>query len=39
NLSVDNAFDKNYRSHSQRAGSNALPEPGRDVRLGVSYRW
>ena len=39
NLSVDNAFDKNYRSHSQRAGANALPEPGRDVRLGLSYRW
>lgn len=39
NLSVDNAFDKNYRSHSQRAGSNALPEPGRDVRIGLSYRW
>ena len=39
NLSVDNAFDKNYRSHSQRAGATAMPEPGRDIRLGLSYRW
>ena len=39
NLSVDNAFNKYYRSHSQRAGATALPEPGRDIRLGLSYRW
>ena len=39
NLSIDNAFNKYYRSHSQRAGATALPEPGRDIRLGLSYRW
>lgn len=39
NLSVDNLFDKNYRSQSQRAGVNAMPEPGRDVRLNLTYRF
>ena len=39
NLSIDNAFNKYYRSHSQRAGTTALPEAGRDIRLGLSYRW
>ena len=37
NLSVNNAFDKNYRSHSQRAGSSTLAEAGRDVRLNFKY--
>ncbi|MDO4681322.1 MAG: TonB-dependent receptor [Lautropia sp.] len=39
NFSVNNVFDKNYKSHSQRAGIASLPEPGRDVRLNVSYRF
>ncbi|MBR1375974.1 MAG: TonB-dependent receptor [Cardiobacteriaceae bacterium] len=39
NLSIDNAFNKYYRSHSQRAGQTALPEPGRDVRLNFNYRF
>lgn len=39
NLSIDNAFNKNYRSHSQRAGATAMPEAGRDIRLGLAYRW
>nr|WP_298645191.1 TonB-dependent receptor [uncultured Cardiobacterium sp.] len=37
NLSVNNALDKNYRSHSQRAGSSTLAEAGRDVRLNFKY--
>ncbi|WP_373741659.1 TonB-dependent receptor plug domain-containing protein [Neisseria sp.] len=39
NFAVNNVFDKNYKPHSQRAGANALPEPGRDIRLGVNYRF
>ncbi|MDO4905339.1 MAG: TonB-dependent receptor [Lautropia sp.] len=39
NLSINNVFDKYYKSHSQRAGINSLPEPGRDVRLNLSYRF
>ena len=39
NFAVNNVFDKYYRSHSQRAGSNALPEPGRDYRLNFNYRF
>ncbi|MDO5056243.1 MAG: TonB-dependent siderophore receptor [Lautropia sp.] len=39
NFAVNNVFDKNYKSHSQRAGIASLPEPGRDVRLNVSYRF
>ena len=39
NFSVNNVFDKNYKPHSQRAGANSLPEPGRDVRLSVNYRF
>lgn len=39
NFAVNNVFDKNYKSHSQRAGQASLPEPGRDVRLNVSYRF
>ena len=37
NLALDNAFNKYYRSHSQRAGVSTLPEPGRDIRLNVNY--
>lgn len=37
NFAVNNVFDKNYKPHSQRAGTNALPEPGRDFRLAVNY--
>ena len=37
NLALNNAFNKYYRSHSQRAGVSTLPEPGRDVRLSVNY--
>ncbi|WP_308665791.1 TonB-dependent receptor domain-containing protein [uncultured Aggregatibacter sp.] len=37
NLALNNAFNKYYRSHSQRAGLSTLPEPGRDVRLSVNY--
>ncbi|KYK76364.1 TonB-dependent receptor [Aggregatibacter actinomycetemcomitans serotype e str. SA2149] len=37
NLALNNAFNKYYRSHSQRAGVSTLPEPGRDVRLNVNY--
>lgn len=39
NFAVNNVFDKNYKPHSQRAGANALPEPGRDIRLGMNYRF
>lgn len=39
NLAINNVFDKYYKSHSQRAGISSLPEPGRDVRLNVSYRF
>ena len=39
NFAINNVFDKNYKSHSQRAGQASLPEPGRDVRLNVSYRF
>ncbi len=37
NLALNNAFNKYYRSHSQRAGVSTLPEPGRDIRLSVNY--
>ena len=37
NLALNNAFNKYYRSHSQRAGVSTLPELGRDVRLSVNY--
>jgi raw score 9.46 len=37
NLALDNAFNKYYRSHSQRAGVSTLPEPGRDIRLNINY--
>lgn len=37
NVAVNNAFNKNYKSHSQRAGHNSLPAAGRDFRLNASY--
>lgn len=39
NFSVNNLFDKYYRSQSQRSGASALPEPGRSFRLRVSYHY
>lgn len=39
NFAVNNVLDKNYKPHSQRAGANSLPEPGRDFRLAVNYRF
>ena len=38
NLSVNNVFNKFYYPHSQR-WSNTLPGVGRDIRLGVNYRF
>lgn len=37
NISIDNIFDKTYRSHSQRAGHNSLVGKGRDARFTASY--
>lgn len=37
NFAVNNAFNKNYKSHSQRAGTNSLPGAGRDFRLSANY--
>lgn len=39
NLSINNAFNKYYKSHSQRESTNgnSLPEVGRDIRLGINY--
>lgn len=37
NLAVNNAFDKFYRPHAQRAGESTLPGVGRDIRVGVNY--
>ena len=37
NFAVDNVFNKNYKSHSQRAGVNSLTGAGRDFRMNVSY--
>ena len=39
NFAVNNVLNKNYKPHSQRAGANSLPEPGRDIRLSVNYRF
>lgn len=39
NFAVNNVFNKNYKSHSQRAGSNSLPGAGRDFRVNVSYQF
>lgn len=38
NLSVNNVFNKYYYPHSQR-WTNTLPGVGRDVRLGVNYKF
>lgn len=38
NLSVNNVFNKFYYPHSQR-WTNTLPGVGRDVRLGVNYKF
>nr|WP_314740345.1 TonB-dependent siderophore receptor [uncultured Haemophilus sp.] len=37
NLALNNAFNKYYKSHSQRTGANSLPERGRDFRVNVNY--
>lgn len=37
NFEVNNAFNKNYKSHSQRAGGNSLVGAGRDFRVNVNY--
>ncbi|MDH2998821.1 TonB-dependent receptor [Pasteurellaceae bacterium LFhippo2] len=37
NLALDNAFNKYYRSHSQRPTANSLPGVGRDFRMNVNY--
>ena len=42
NFAVNNVGNKYYYSHSQRSSSssgNSLPEPGRDIRLSVNYRF
>lgn len=39
NFAINNAFDKNYKPHAQRAGINALPGAGRDFRLGVNFTY
>lgn len=39
NFAVNNVSNKQYRNHSQRSGANALPEPGREYRIGVNYRY
>ena len=38
NFAVNNVFNKFYYPHSQR-WTNTLPGTGRDVRLGVNYRF
>ena len=37
NFAVNNAFNKLYKSHSQRAGTSALPAVGRDFRVNINY--
>lgn len=39
NFAINNAFDKNYKPHAQRAGINALPGAGRDFRLGLNFTY
>lgn len=39
NAAVRNVGNKQYRSHSQRSGTSALPEPGRSFHLSVNYRY
>ena len=39
-LAVHNIFDKEYSRHTSIASDDgAIPEPGRDVRLGLTYRF
>ncbi|WP_373778840.1 TonB-dependent receptor domain-containing protein [Glaesserella sp.] len=37
NFALDNAFNKYYKSHSQRTGVNSLPEAGRNFRVSMNY--
>ncbi|MFZ7174624.1 TonB-dependent receptor domain-containing protein [[Pasteurella] aerogenes] len=37
NFALDNAFNKYYKSHSQRTGINSLPEAGRNFRISMNY--
>lgn len=37
NFALDNAFNKYYKSHSQRTGINSLPETGRNFRVSANY--
>lgn len=39
NFSVNNLFNRYYRPHSQRASNITWPGVGRDIRLGVNYRF
>ena len=39
NFGIHNVGNKYYRSHSQRSGTSALPEPGRSFRVNVTYRY
>lgn len=39
NFAINNVGNKLYRSHSQRSGNSALPEPGREYRVSVNYRF
>lgn len=37
NFAINNIADKYYKSHSQRAITNAIPSEGRDFRIGFNY--
>lgn len=37
NFALDNAFNKYYKSHSQRTGINSLAETGRNFRVNANY--
>lgn len=39
NVAINNVADRKYSSHSQRSSGAALPEAGREFRLGVNYRY
>ncbi|UOP04579.1 TonB-dependent receptor domain-containing protein [Conchiformibius kuhniae] len=39
NVAVNNVGNKLYKSHSQRLLASTPPNPGREVRLGVNYRF
>lgn len=39
NVAVNNVGNKLYRSHSQRNSAITPPNPGREVSLGVNYRF